>query len=242
MCSKSWTYKTKLIGPCGPVECQSTITVHNDNVSLGTLNEISGASMPLCYGDDAIVLESGGTPVDIFGRIGENPLGGDQWSAGGNTTENETLSRNSTVTSGNTDNASGVYPVGTTVINWTAVDNSGFYIELTVDGTTTPLLYQDDAAVIPPPPTPDPVDTNGPIITLNGSSSVILTLGDVYTELSANAVDAEDAATITVNQIGNVPVGLGDITTTTGTYTLIYTATDSDGNVSTVVRTVTVNP
>jgi hypothetical protein len=117
----------------------------------------------------------------------------------------------------------------------TATDNSGFFIELTVDGTTTPLLYQDDVIV------PPLIDTDGPIITLNGAASITLILGDVYDEQGANAVDLKDAGVVAVSRIGNVPVGGGNVTTTAGTYTLIYTATDSDGNVSTMIRTVIVN-
>ncbi len=113
------------------------------------------------------------------------------------------------------------------------INNSGFYIELAADGSATPLLYLDDA--VPVAPTA-PVDTTPPILTLNGSSTITLTIGDVYVEQGANAVDLNDAAVIAVSIIGSVDTALA------GTYTLIYAATDSDGNVSNINRTVIVNP
>lgn len=115
-----------------------------------------------------------------------------------------------------------------------AVDNSGFFITLSSNGFNTALFYSDDTPVLPP------ADTVPPIINLNGLANIILNEGDVYNEQGANAVDAEDGV-ITVNQIGSVPVGVGNITTTPGTFTIIYIATDSSGNSSQVTRTVTVN-
>lgn len=65
-------------------------------------------------GDDAVVLRHAGEDIDIFGRIGEDP--GSQWSVSGNTTQNNTLRRNSNITSGNTANAAGFPSLGT---EWT---------------------------------------------------------------------------------------------------------------------------
>lgn len=49
-------------------------------------------------GDDALVLASGGTPVDSFGRVGEDP--GSYWSCLDGTTQNHTLRRLAGVCSG----------------------------------------------------------------------------------------------------------------------------------------------
>ena len=68
-----------------------------------------------------------------------------------------------------------------------------------------------------------------------------LTLGDTYTELSANAVDAVDGVR-PISQMGAVPVDGSNVTTTTGTFTIIYSASDTSGNTAVVTRTVTVNP
>ena len=65
-------------------------------------------------GDDAIALLKSGTAIDIFGKIGQDP--GSSWNQGGNSTSNQTLVRNSDITDGNTDNASGFPSLG---IEWT---------------------------------------------------------------------------------------------------------------------------
>lgn len=77
------------------------------------------------------------------------------------------------------------------------------------------------------------LDTIAPVITLNGESSLELTVGDTYTEAGATATDDVDG-TITVTSSGSVD------TSTAGTYTLTYTATDAAGNTATVTRTITV--
>ncbi len=80
-------------------------------------------------------------------------------------------------------------------------------------------------------------DTTPPIITLNGSSVVSLTAGDVYTEEGATATDDKD---------GTVEVVLGGDTvdsSTPGSYEVTYNATDSAGNkASEVKRTILVTP
>ena len=78
-------------------------------------------------------------------------------------------------------------------------------------------------------------DTTPPVLTLIGSSSIILTVGDTYIEQGANAVDLKDGI-VTVSISGAVN------TASAGTYTLTYSAIDTDGNASTVDRTIIVNP
>lgn len=77
------------------------------------------------------------------------------------------------------------------------------------------------------------VDTIPPVITLNGSSSVTIELGSVYTEEGASAVDANDGV-VDVTISGSVD------TSTVGTYTITYTARDAALNTSRVTRTVIV--
>ena len=94
----------------------------------------------------------------------------------------------------------------------------------------------EDYSVIIEGSTPD---TTAPIITLNGSSPVDLTIGDTYTELGATAIDDVDG-----NISGNIVIG-GDTvdTNTVGTYTVTYNVSDAAGNSATeVIRTVNVNP
>ncbi|MEO6671780.1 MAG: lamin tail domain-containing protein [Ferruginibacter sp.] len=68
-------------------------------------------------GDDAVVLFkiSANAPVDIFGRIGEDP--GVAWTGGGNSTLDKTLVRKPTVTAGVTVNPAAGFP--TLATEWT---------------------------------------------------------------------------------------------------------------------------
>jgi hypothetical protein len=77
-------------------------------------------------------------------------------------------------------------------------------------------------------------DGIGPVITRNGSATVNLTVGDSYSDAGATATDAIDGS-VTVTPSGAVD------TTTAGTYTITYNASDAAGNAATpVTRTVIV--
>ena len=79
-------------------------------------------------------------------------------------------------------------------------------------------------------------DTTPPVITLNGSSTIQLNVGDTWTDPGATATDETDGditSSITVN--GTVD------TSSVGTYTLIYSAADASSNTASVTRTVVVN-
>jgi len=78
-------------------------------------------------------------------------------------------------------------------------------------------------------------DTVPPVITLNGSSTINMTVGGTYTELGASAFDAFDATGTAVSITGTV------ITSTAGTYTITYTSSDAAGNIATKTRTVIVS-
>lgn len=79
-----------------------------------------------------------------------------------------------------------------------------------------------------------PADTAAPVITMNGGNAS-LTAGAIYVDAGATCTDNVDT-TCMVNVVSTVD------TTTAGTYTVTYSATDAAGNVATpVVRTVTVN-
>jgi surface protein len=76
-------------------------------------------------------------------------------------------------------------------------------------------------------------DTQAPVITLNGESTISIPLGRAYFATTATANDDIDGI-VTVTVEGSVN------TDTLGTYTLTYTATDATGNKSTVTQTVIV--
>ncbi len=82
----------------------------------------------------------------------------------------------------------------------------------------------------------DVTDTTPPTITLTGSASVTVTLGDTYEEEGAvcsDIVDADKPATVGGDTVN---------TDSTGQYTIQYTCTDTAGNEATPVdRTVTVH-
>ncbi|GEM80787.1 BspA family leucine-rich repeat surface protein [Vibrio superstes] len=78
------------------------------------------------------------------------------------------------------------------------------------------------------------VDSQAPVITLNGDSVIIVGQGRPYIELHATAVDDVDGEI-------NVELSPQEVDTETlGDYTLVYTARDSAGNESSVIRTVSV--
>lgn len=76
-------------------------------------------------------------------------------------------------------------------------------------------------------------DTIAPVITINGSSSVLITVNQTYSELGAVAEDDKDPE---VNVVISGQVNTAQV----GEYTLTYTASDSDGNRATAERLVVV--
>jgi surface protein len=75
------------------------------------------------------------------------------------------------------------------------------------------------------------VDTTAPVITLTGSSTVILERGDTYVDLGATSSEGQAVTNDSATTINNITVG---------TYTITYTTTDDNANTSTATRTVEV--
>ncbi|MFZ2523309.1 MAG: immunoglobulin-like domain-containing protein [Minisyncoccia bacterium] len=122
-------------------------------------------------------------------------------------------------------------------------------ITISVSGEEAHKHHQDTEDIIPAPKEgcpkgkPGHGDNNGhkntaPIISLIGSSTVYLYVGQTYTDLGANASDKEDGdITSSIVSISNVD------TTKVGTYTVTYDVMDSkDLCAETVTRTVVVKP
>ena len=76
-------------------------------------------------------------------------------------------------------------------------------------------------------------DNVPPVITIIGSNPATVELGDSYVDQGATAFDEFHGVT-SVTSSGTVD------TSTVGTYTITYSATDLDGNTSTATRTVNV--
>lgn len=77
------------------------------------------------------------------------------------------------------------------------------------------------------------VDTTKPVITISGSNPTQVYRNTSYTDAGASCNDNYDS-TCNVTSSGSVD------TSTLGTYTITYTATDSSGNTKTTTRTVNV--
>ncbi len=81
---------------------------------------------------------------------------------------------------------------------------------------------------------PSAADLTAPVISLTGLNPTNVVVGGTYTEAGATATDNVDEGPITVEISGTVN------TSVIGTYTIVYKATDTAGNVGTKVRTVNV--
>ncbi|MDM5264393.1 DUF5011 domain-containing protein [Sulfurovum sp. XTW-4] len=80
------------------------------------------------------------------------------------------------------------------------------------------------------------VDTQAPVIILNGDTNITIEVGTAYSELGATATDNYDGNLTTSIEINASSVD----TNTVGVYTVIYDVNDSSGNVAEVTRTVNV--
>ncbi|MDD3048452.1 MAG: DUF5011 domain-containing protein [Bacilli bacterium] len=78
-------------------------------------------------------------------------------------------------------------------------------------------------------------NSDAPVITMNGASSITINTADVYVDAGASAVDY-DKIKLAVTSSSTVN------TSTSGTYSVIYTATDSNNRSTSVTRTVIVQP
>ena len=87
-------------------------------------------------------------------------------------------------------------------------------------------------------------DTTAPVITLLGSSTINLTVGDTFTDPGVTATDNVDGdLTSSITIVISAPFTPPSIDTSrTGTYTIAYSVSDAAGNAATVVqRTVIVS-
>ena len=80
-------------------------------------------------------------------------------------------------------------------------------------------------------------DTTSPVVTLNGASSVELSLGtSSYSDPGATATDDEDGSVSVTSDFSSTNPNLNS----TNTYTITYSATDAAGNTGTATRSVRV--
>ena len=167
-----------------------------------------------CGGDSTEESTSDNTlPVIILDGSGQITLiqGEAYIEAGASATDNRDASVSVTI-SGSVDTTT----VGSYTLLYTATDSAN----------NTSILTRTVNVELPP-------DNTAPEVTLNGGSSITLILGQSYVESGASATDNRDAS-VSVTISGSVD------TTTVGSYTVLYTATDSANNTSTLTRIVNV--
>lgn len=118
---------------------------------------------------------------------------------------------------------------GTTTVSCAPASGSDFAL-----GSTTVACSTQDAAgnIASSTFAVSMVDTTAPVLTLNGAATINLTVGDTFTDPGASATDLGTA--ISVLTSGSVD------TSTAGSYTLTYSATDASGNSASTTRTITV--
>ena len=212
------------------VICNSSAT----STFTSLADETSGS---LSYnGDDVVELTKGGTSIDIFGKIGQDP--GSAWNAGGNVAQNRTLVRNSDVLTGNTDNATNFPALGTEWTEFPQNDASNLGSHSAGGGGVPVTLTVTD---------------------VNGNTSTCVANVTVEDNIAPEALcqnitvqlDALGNASITTADIdagSNDACGIEslslDVTTfdcsNIGDNTVVLTVTDVNGNVSTCSATVTV--
>ena len=136
------------------------------------------------------------------------------------------FSDNTAIISGTPTGQTGNYPYD---VNWyssTSTFTLGGTITVVAGSTTSTSTTSSSTA-----------DTTAPTITLVGSSTINLTVGDTFTDPGAAATDDVDGdITSSITTSGTVN------TSTVGEYTIVYSVSDAAGNTATVVqRTVIVS-
>ncbi|GGA75520.1 hypothetical protein GCM10011369_16730 [Neiella marina] len=158
------------------------------------------------------------TLAPVISLIGESTMTitvGDDFSDPGSTVSDNVDSDLVAVASGAVDNMT----PGSYVITYMVSDVAGN------EATATRTVVVEAAPIS---------DSEAPVITLNGESSMTLLVGNDYQEPGATVTDNVDT--------GLVAAIAGSVdTTTAGTYTVTYSVSDAAGNQATATRTVIVN-
>jgi len=138
-------------------------------------------------------------------------------------------------TGGSVSSPGGLYSLGETV-TITATPDSDYFFSGWSDGTSTSsltILVSSDQTITA---SFSLIDVILPAITLTGSSTIELTIGNTFTDPGATATDNIDGdLTSSIITSGTVD------TSSTGSYTISYSISDATGNSASVTRTVVVN-
>ncbi|NNM83827.1 DUF5011 domain-containing protein, partial [Candidatus Parcubacteria bacterium] len=144
------------------------------------------------------------------------------------TTTSSTSSATSTTTTNTIATSTPITTTATTTSSSSAVATS---TPITT-ATATPTITSTST---PPTTTSTPTDTTPPVVTLNGSAAMQLTVGSTFTDPGATATDKVDG-----NLTSKIVVTGSVNTATAGLYTLTYSVTDAAGNTGSASRAVSV--
>ena len=137
-------------------------------------------------------------------------------------------------TGGSVSSPGGLYYLGETV-TITATPDSDYFFSGWSDGTSTSsltILVSSDQTITA---SFSLIDVIIPAITLTGSSTIELTIGNTFTDPGATATDNIDGdLTSSIITSGTVD------TSSTGSYTISYSISDATGNSASVTRTVVI--
>ena len=130
-----------------------------------------------------------------------------------------------------TDQEDGDITASITTSGTVDVSNTGTYtLVYSVSDSGNNFVSVTRTVIVDPLP-----DTTPPTITLTGSSTINLTVGDTFTDPGATATDNVDGdLTSSITTSGSVN------TSTAGTYTIAYSVSDAAGNTASVNRTIEV--
>ncbi|MDA9360291.1 DUF5011 domain-containing protein [Flavobacteriaceae bacterium] len=131
------------------------------------------------------------------------------------------FSDNTAIISGTPTGQTGDYSY---VVNWYSSTSS-----FTLGGTITVVAGSTTSTSTTSSTT---ADTTAPVITLTGSSTINLTVGETFTDPGATATDDVDGDLTSSISITDP----GAFTSTAGTYTISYSVSDAAGNAATVVQ------
>ncbi len=215
----------------------ATYVIVNNSGGVTTSYDLISPTVINFNGDDAVALvknpttaTTGGTLLDVFGRIGEDP--GSAWTSGPNTTVNATLVRKSTVTSGVSTNPGAGFPTLSSEWDVFPTDNVSDLGSHTPIGLNTVTLTA--------------TDINGNVATATAHVTVL----DNLAPSAPTIADATGECSVTVTAPSATDNCAGTVTGTTsdpttynvqGSYVVTWTFDDGNGNTSTATQNVIVD-
>ncbi len=108
------------------------------------------------------------------------------------------------------------------------VEDGGYVINVTIIDYSSNTTNEDVATIT--------IDNTAPVITLIGSSTITLNVGDTFSDPGATAVDDVDGDISEKIVVGGDTINTG----TTSTSTIIYSVSDAAGNIASTTRLVVV--